>query len=1025
MAKKIQHSDLIEDNIFSNTTESAEQLLGKLKLLEQSFKEIAKVTQKELKKNPFKSFEDIKKAEDNIKAADEALKGFNDTTKKTKKVTDDIKQATDDEVKARLKQQAAVNEQKKRLKEIIVLENQEAGTLQKLAARNNILRQEREKLNLDTKEGQDRLKAINAELDKNNDFIKENSDKLKQQKLNVGNYKDSVKDAIKESGVFGESFDKLSKVIEVSKGAFEDISKEIKENIAVLFGKTAATQANTVATEANTAATEAQAVATNASTKATTKGTAAFKLFNNVLKGSVVGAIFAALAALGTFFTKFEEGEDILGKFVAQAGAVFNVLLNRLARAGEGIKNLFTGFFTFDFTKAGQGIDQITAAFSGFGEAVSQAVTDAGNLFTAIDDFGKVIRQTELDLARLNTEQERLNLLINDGTLSFKERERVARRLAALDEEVLSKELNLATKQLEFEKERLRIEANISRDRLENIIATQDAEGAVTEKKLEELIAFQTKVIELEGRVAVEREKIAQSDRIRTQKQTINTLKVIDEVSNLQIEVDKKVAANANATFEQRRDAVNGILEISKNAYETEIEQLQKTTKINIDSNALLSAENSIVLDERIRNLELSDKLEDELRRSINDRKKSIQEAADLEAKIREDQLKAVEKQRNVVNQIEQEQKKGDIAAIESQKELAKLSSEKLRLIEEEYKLQVALVEDSAEFRVNTEKLTAEEIELINEQKNNELEKLEYKRLKEIDAVKKEELKKEQEATKKQLEEIKRIREEFSREALKEIEAEASKRQEALDREIEKRRENIDIQQELAKEGNANAAAQIAFEEEQLAKVEIKKRQVAEREARIKRAIQLVDAYFAAYERYLDDPDTKPNQAATKALANVGQSVAISEVAKALASASFYEGTENVGKSLQGKGKVLNTGKDDYLGLTSSGKFIRFDEDERILTGDQNRMIGDISNDKLSQIALDYRNGRIGYNLSSVGNSINIERKLEENAAKITEAINKKPVQMVDVDAIGNMVERIVAEGVEKRITHLRKHRRI
>jgi len=45
--------------------------------------------------------------------------------------------------------------------------------------------------------------SINDKINKNNDIIVDNSDKLKQNKMNVGNYTDSVKDALKQTGIWG------------------------------------------------------------------------------------------------------------------------------------------------------------------------------------------------------------------------------------------------------------------------------------------------------------------------------------------------------------------------------------------------------------------------------------------------------------------------------------------------------------------------------------------------------------------------------------------------------------------------------------------------------------------------------------------------------------------------------------------------------------------------------------------------------------------------------------------------------
>ena len=68
-----------------------------------------------------------------------------------------IKVAKSDTNKELIKQKQNLSEVNKQTKDEIVLNNKSAGTREKLAASNRLLRQEREKLNLETEEGQKRL----------------------------------------------------------------------------------------------------------------------------------------------------------------------------------------------------------------------------------------------------------------------------------------------------------------------------------------------------------------------------------------------------------------------------------------------------------------------------------------------------------------------------------------------------------------------------------------------------------------------------------------------------------------------------------------------------------------------------------------------------------------------------------------------------------------------------------------------------------------------------------------------------
>ena len=60
---------------------------------------------------------------------------------------------------------------------------------------------------------------------------------------------------------------------------------------------------------------------------------------------------------------------------------------------------------------------------------------------------------------------------------------------------------------------------------------------------------------------------------------------------------------------------------------------------------------------------------------------------------------------------------------------------------------------------------------------------------------------------------------------------------------------------------------------------------------------------------------------------------------------NFIDGTENVERDL--KGNKVHSGTDGYM--------IAVDGKERILNPKQNKMVGDLSNDELAQIAADYK----------------------------------------------------------------------
>ena len=114
-----------------------------------------------------------------------------------------LNDATDVLIATKLKYQKANKELINDRKAQAILDDEEAGTLEKLAARNSQLTAERKKLNIATNEGKQRLQEINTELNKNNQFIKQNVDNLAQQKIGIGNYSQAIKGAFLQMVSFG------------------------------------------------------------------------------------------------------------------------------------------------------------------------------------------------------------------------------------------------------------------------------------------------------------------------------------------------------------------------------------------------------------------------------------------------------------------------------------------------------------------------------------------------------------------------------------------------------------------------------------------------------------------------------------------------------------------------------------------------------------------------------------------------------------------------------------------------------
>ena len=186
-------------------------------------------------------------------------------------------------------------------------------TIGKLTEANKKLRAERKNVDLSTAEGKKRIDEINQAIDKNNELIKTNSSSLEKQRLNVGNYTKSIKDAV-------PGLDSLT----------------------------------------NGAASSAQGIASM------TKSSLAF-IATPI--GAVIAALGLAIAALTQYFKGSGEAEDKLAVAMEIGKTIFEAFMQVVEKVGEVVfkvlgfvGNLAKAVIDNLVPQVGQAIDNIAAA---------------------------------------------------------------------------------------------------------------------------------------------------------------------------------------------------------------------------------------------------------------------------------------------------------------------------------------------------------------------------------------------------------------------------------------------------------------------------------------------------------------------------------------------------------------------------------------------------------------------------------------------------------------------------------------
>lgn len=291
---------------------------------------------------------------------------------------------------------------------VIQSETQQLGTLERLAVENRNLRQEQKKLNLETEEGQKRNKEINAQLDKNTETIRENSDSYVQTKMNIGNYQSALEGL---PGPLG----------------------------SVVSGIRTMTQAGLA--------------------------------FIATPLGAVIAAIVAAIALLRKGFLNSQKAMDVFNQTMDAVSAAVAVIADRISNFVEGVLAVFNKELresrkaTKELQDEMLGLDDSMSrrekrrarrqAKKGLAEEIREEVSQARDLTKAMQQ----LEDREIDYiqtkAELTRQVEEYRLTAKDAELTERERLDALDSAIELERQMIEEEVSIAKERARISQERI------------------------------------------------------------------------------------------------------------------------------------------------------------------------------------------------------------------------------------------------------------------------------------------------------------------------------------------------------------------------------------------------------------------------------------------------------------------------------------------------------------------------------------------------------------------------------------------
>lgn len=260
---------------------------------------------------------------------------------------------------------------------IDVAMSSEAQTVEELRKQNSELTKIRNQANISTEEGQKQISAINAQLDKNNETIKENVSDLEQQKIGIGGYADGIKEALGGTTLFGGAVNDANQVMRQFSPVINLVKNDLNEAFTAIRNVTAGTEGMTKAKKLAT-------ITTNALS-------ASLKLLRVALISTGIGAIVIAFGALVSYLTSTQEGIDRLNRVLTPLKAVFSGLVDVMQQLGKSLVDAFSNPMKslkalYNFVK-----DQLVGQFNALGKMLQGLLTVDFNLlregFTDMTDL--------------------------------------------------------------------------------------------------------------------------------------------------------------------------------------------------------------------------------------------------------------------------------------------------------------------------------------------------------------------------------------------------------------------------------------------------------------------------------------------------------------------------------------------------------------------------------------------------------------------------------------------------------------
>jgi hypothetical protein len=496
--------------------------------------------------------------------------------------------------------------------------NAELGSNEQLKAQLGILTKEYNSLSAEQRENTEEGQQLTTQIKDVTDKLKENESAVGDNRRNVGNYSESIQDALGNVTIFGTNLGGLTK-------SFKETKEATLAHIEALVVTESVQKSHTAATNSQTAAQKALNVATLA-------GKVAMNVFKLALIATGIGAFVVVVGSLVAYFKSTEEGAMRLKVVMAALGSITANITSKFADLGKIIFDAFNNIKELNiqdvFKSIGDSIrDNITNRIEAFGLA-GKAIAKifSGDIKEGFKDLANSVAQgvtgIEDPIGKVQAAGEKVVQLYEDGKEAVKG---FADEIAADTQKAIAlqeKENALVFQRRNLLKENAQIEAQVAQLRAdaadkanlsqEEIIAKLEEASALESKRLQNLTQIaQTEFDIQKGRSQLATDSAEEAEEL-FQKELALLQAQANEKSGI-VRLEKQIAAerytlqNENLAAQlkliqaQGGDEVATLIEIEQNKRDA---QLAETSLSELERQAIIAESENKIADLKLKGLE-------------------------------------------------------------------------------------------------------------------------------------------------------------------------------------------------------------------------------------------------------------------------------------------------------------------------------------------------------------------------------------------------------------------------------------